>query len=70
LQCCHRHSGGKPNPRYDDLTRFVEAKLGKPPHVLEPDKLKQFLDHNRQVGALRQLSPLVLLRLLAAFIAP
>lgn len=41
--------GIPPNPRIDDLTRFLEAKLGKPPNVLEEDKLKQFLDNNRKV---------------------
>lgn len=27
----------------------MEAKLGKPPNVLEEDRLKQFLDNNRRV---------------------
>lgn len=44
-----RVARGPPNPRSDDFARFVEAKLGKPPHVLEPDRLKQFLDNNRKV---------------------
>jgi hypothetical protein len=33
-------------PRSNDLTTMVEAQLGKPTHLLEEDKLKQFL----QVG--------------------
>jgi hypothetical protein len=42
-------AGGAPNPRYDDLTRFIEAKLGKATNALNPDKLKSFLAHDRKV---------------------
>jgi hypothetical protein len=34
---------GPPSCRTDDLTRFNEARLGKPSHVLERDSLAQFL---------------------------
>ena len=34
---------GPPSCRIDDLTRFNEARLGKPSHVLERDTLAQFL---------------------------
>jgi hypothetical protein len=34
---------GPPSCRTDDLTRFNEARLGKPSHVLEHDSLAQFL---------------------------
>jgi len=42
-------SFGPPQPRYDDLTRFSEAKLGRASNVLQPDKLKKFLDNDRKV---------------------
>lgn len=38
-----------PNRKYDDLTQYVEAKLGMATHILSTDKLKQFLDHDRSV---------------------
>ncbi|GMH37490.1 hypothetical protein BSKO_05363 [Bryopsis sp. KO-2023] len=44
-----KQTGIPPNPRVDDLTRFLEAKLGKPPNVLEEDRLRQFLENNRKV---------------------
>ncbi|CAD7701459.1 unnamed protein product [Ostreobium quekettii] len=44
-----KETGIPPNPRTDDLTRFLEAKLGKPPNVLEEDRLQQFLENNRRV---------------------
>ena len=42
-------SGGPPKPRHDDLTRYMEAKLGRASNVLEPDKLHQFLENDRKV---------------------
>lgn len=33
----------------NDLATFVEARLGKPSHLLEGDKLKQFLGNNGKV---------------------
>jgi len=42
-------SGGPPKPRNDDLTRFVEAKLGKPSNALNEDKLEKFLKNDRKV---------------------
>lgn len=41
----------------NDLATFVEARLGKPSHLLEGDKLKQFL---AQVWSLRRPSLLML----------
>jgi hypothetical protein len=32
-----------PVKRSNDLATFAEARLGKPSHLLEGDKLKQFL---------------------------
>eukprot|EP01025_Chloroclados_australasicus_P017340 TRINITY_DN18824_c1_g1_i1.p1 TRINITY_DN18824_c1_g1~~TRINITY_DN18824_c1_g1_i1.p1 ORF type:complete len:529 (-),score=54.52 TRINITY_DN18824_c1_g1_i1:308-1894(-) len=40
---------GPPHSRYDDLTKFLEAMLGKPPTSLGPDMLRQFLENNRHV---------------------
>lgn len=40
---------GPPNPRNDALTRFTEARLGKASNVLEEDRLKYFLEHDREV---------------------
>lgn len=42
-------AAGAPNPRYDDLTRFIEAKLGKATNALNPDKLKKFIENDRKV---------------------
>ena len=42
-------SGIPPNPRNDSLTRYLEAKLGKPSNVLERDTLRKYLDNNRMV---------------------
>mmetsp|Transcript_32434 Transcript_32434/g.103234 ORF Transcript_32434/g.103234 Transcript_32434/m.103234 type:complete len:654 (-) Transcript_32434:82-2043(-) len=36
-------SGGPPKPSNDVVARHMEASLGKPSHLLEPDTLKQFL---------------------------
>ncbi len=33
----------------DDFKNYIEARLGKPSHLLEGDKLKQFLLYNKQV---------------------
>lgn len=38
-----------PKPSNDSLTRFVEAKLGKPSCVLEEDTRRNFLQNNRRV---------------------
>jgi len=38
-----------PAPREDDLTRFVEARLGKASNALNADKLKKFLENDRKV---------------------
>ena len=40
---------GPPSPRNDDLTRFNEARLGKPSNVLIQDSLRQFIDNDRHV---------------------
>ncbi|KAK3248003.1 hypothetical protein CYMTET_42513 [Cymbomonas tetramitiformis] len=42
-------SGGPPKPRDDDLTRFMEAKLGKASNALNPDKLAKFVENDRKV---------------------
>eukprot|EP00210_Caulerpa_lentillifera_P006079 g5808.t1 len=44
-----RETGIPPNPRNDSLTRYVEAKLGKPSNVLGKDTLKKYLEQNRIV---------------------
>jgi hypothetical protein len=33
----------------NDLATFVEARLGKPSHLLEGDKLRQFIANNGKV---------------------
>ena len=42
-------SGGPPKPRDDDLTRYVEAKLGRASNILLQDKLKQFIENDGKV---------------------
>ena len=42
-------SGAPPKPRDDDLTRYMEAKLGRASNVLLPDKLHQFIENDRKV---------------------
>ena len=42
-------SGGPPKPRDDDLTRYVEAKLGRASNILLQDKLKQFIENGGKV---------------------
>jgi len=42
-------SGGPPKPRQDDLTRFIEAKLGRASNSLNEDKLQQFVDNDGKV---------------------
>ena len=42
-------SGGPPKPRDDDLTRYVEAKLGRASNILMQDKLKQFIENDGKV---------------------
>jgi len=42
-------SGGPPRPRDDDLTRFMEAKLGCASNILLDDKLKQYIQNNQRV---------------------
>ena len=44
-----KDAGIPPNPRNDSLTRYLEAKLGKPSNVLEKDTLRKYLDNNRMV---------------------
>lgn len=44
-----QYLGYPPNRKYDDLTQFVEARLGMATHILKNDRLKQFLEHDRQV---------------------
>lgn len=34
----------------DDFKAYIEARLGKPSHLLEGDKLRQFLENNKRVG--------------------
>eukprot|EP01047_Picozoa_sp_COSAG01_P066895 COSAG01_NODE_9329_length_2482_cov_2.609316_4_plen_181_part_00 len=38
-----------PNRKFDDLTQYVEAKLGMATHILTTDKLSKFLSHDRKV---------------------
>jgi hypothetical protein len=33
----------------DDFKNYIEARLGKPSHLLDGDKLRQFLQFNKQV---------------------
>lgn len=40
---------GPPKPRFDDLTRYNEAKLGRASNILKPDTLKQFLENDGKV---------------------
>lgn len=35
--------------RLDDFKSYIEARLGKPSHLLNGDRLRQFLEHNKQV---------------------
>lgn len=42
-------TGGPPKPRQDDLTRFIEAKLGRASNSLNEDKLAQFVEHDGKV---------------------
>eukprot|EP00741_Cyanophora_paradoxa_P023424 tig00021582_g22628.t1 len=42
-------AGGPPKPKDDDLTRFMEAKLGKAAGILREDTLEQFLKNDRKV---------------------
>jgi len=42
-------SGGPPRPRDDDLTRFMEAKLGCASNILLADKLEQYIHNNQRV---------------------
>jgi hypothetical protein len=39
-----------PNRKFDDLTQYVEAKLGMATHILTTDKLQQFLTNDRKVS--------------------
>lgn len=41
---------GGTNQRLDDFKGYIEARLGKPSHLLEGDKLRQFLENNKKVG--------------------
>lgn len=34
----------------DNFKSYFEARLGKPSHLLEGDKLRQFLENNKRVG--------------------
>jgi hypothetical protein len=36
----------------DDFKGYIEARLGKPSHLLEGDKLRQFLENNKRVGVI------------------
>ena len=40
---------GRPKPQNDDLTRFMEARLGKASSALCADKLKKFVENDRKV---------------------
>lgn len=42
---------GPPSCRTDDMTRFNEARLGKPTNVLDADSLRQFLVRSRRQHA-------------------
>jgi hypothetical protein len=45
----------------NDLATFVEARLGKPSHLLEGDRLKQFLAQSGKVRAQQQSATAALL---------
>ena len=47
-----RAAGGTTNQRMDDFKGYTEARLGKPSHLLEGDKLRQFLENNKRVGVI------------------
>lgn len=42
-------AGNSTQQRMDDFKNYIEARLGKPSHLLDGDKLRQFLQHNKQV---------------------
>jgi hypothetical protein len=44
----------------NDLATFVEARLGKPSHLLEGDRLKQFLAQSGKVRPWQSATPAVL----------
>jgi hypothetical protein len=33
----------------DDFKGYIEARLGKPSHLLDGDRLRQFLENNKKV---------------------
>lgn len=37
--------------RVNDFKAYIEAKLGKPSHLLDGDRLRQFLANNLKVGS-------------------
>ena len=50
LACLEHAAGNATNQRLDDFKGYIEARLGKPSHLLEGDKLRQFLENNKRVG--------------------
>jgi hypothetical protein len=44
----------------NDLAMFAEARLGKPSHLLEGDRLKQFLAQSGKVRFCQSATPAVL----------
>lgn len=34
----------------DDFKGYIEARLGKPSHLIDGDRLRQFLENNRRVS--------------------
>jgi hypothetical protein len=42
-------SPGTTTSRLNDFKAYVEARLGKPSHLLDGDKLRQFLENNKKV---------------------
>lgn len=49
LSCCCPLGPGTTN-RLDDFKSYIEARLGKPSHLLNGDRLRQFLEHNKRVS--------------------
>lgn len=41
--------GGSTTQRMDDFKSYMEARLGKPSHLLDGDRLRKFLENNKRV---------------------
>jgi len=44
-----RKGPGRPDPKMDHLTGYMEAQLGRASHTLVPDRLRKFLQNDRKV---------------------